>query len=285
MQSMTGFGYAESTFSLGTLVLELSSLNRKYFDLSIQLPKALLRYEVDIRKKISDKVARGSIAARFFLYPGRQESSPQLALLAKQSAYWKELAVEIGCDPKDVTLQFLLQDLKEGIAVDQNELPLIRNNILQLTDEALSSFLSMRVEEGKSIKKDLQGHLKNIEKYREEIAEIAPTQSEGYKKKLQERMKQWSDLDYDERIMREVSFVADKLDIQEEIIRLQSHADQFLTLFQETRPGKKMDFLLQEMMRETNTIGSKSVSPEMTRRVIEIKHEIEQMREQVQNVE
>lgn len=283
MYSMTGSGYAEQTFDFGTLVLELQSVNRRFLEVSVFLPRQLSRFEMDIRKKISSELYRGSVTARYSLYSSQKRASVQLKLLKERAEYWRKAAKELKCSVEDVTLPFLLNELKEMGLVEESDK--IWEGLEIVTDKALDDLLAMRKKEGKSLEKDMKRSLQEIASRLDDIENQAPKVVDSYKEKLENRVKKWSTLEFDERVMREISFLADRVDITEEIVRLRSHIKLFTSLFIEERQGKKMDFYIQEMGREANTIASKSMSPSISQDAIVIKHELEKMREQTQNIE
>ncbi len=285
LSSMTGFGRAVADTPFGRLVVEIQSVNRKYLEVSVALPREWGRFEHEVRKWVGETLARGSISVRISLAPNAKAVEsflPDLETLQGLKKGWDRLASQIGLDTRSVDLPFLVSQLPEAENHSADEaLPALRHSV----EEALKALVEMRRVEGKALARDLLQRLQVLEHELTEVDKLAPTVVAKMRQKLAERMAEVlpADTALDERLIREVALFAERVDITEEITRLRSHFSQLKGLLQtkEASVGRKMDFLVQEMGREINTIGSKC--PET--RVVEMKSELEKMREQIQNIE
>lgn len=291
MKSMTGFGRAKLEKNNRIYNIEIKSVNHKYNDISIKLPRSLSYLEDKIKKEISKNVARGKIDVYIsfenYSEEGKQvvinqelvnEYMKQFKMLAEQNNLRLDLPVtEITKLPDVLTLK----------ETEENE-DVIENELLECLNEAIINFTNMREQEGNKIKEDLIARIQKVEKEVENISEYSTRLVEEYVVKLEQRIKELlkTDVIDESRLAMEVVIYADKCSVEEELTRLRSHIIQFKNMLEETKPiGKKIDFLIQEMNRETNTTGSKSGSLEITNTVINIKTELEDIREQVQNIE
>lgn len=282
LKSMTGFGRAGCSKPIA-IEVSLQSLNRKFLEIALTLPKEFAPFEMAIRKIISGEVLRGQVQARFSISLTEGELfRAYLKKLKSLKKKWDKLAEEVGCEKEDVDLRFLLSSIEsESIESDHYWKPIER-----CLKQALTSLCEMRVREGELLALDMGKRLKLIETSLSIIEEKAPTLVLKYKSKLEERIKEFcSPGKEEEKILKEIAFFAEKTDITEEIVRLRIHLTQFKKFLKglEETVGKKLEFIIQEMMREVNTIASKS--PEVSPLVIDIKSELEKMKEQVQNVE
>lgn len=291
MKSMTGFGRAKLEKNNRIYNIEIKSVNHKYNDITVKLPRSLSYIEDKIKKEISANIARGKIDVYIsfenYSDEGKQvilneelvdEYIKQLKALAEKSNLKMDIPItEITKLPDVLTLK--QTEDKEDV---------IENELLECLKEAINNFSSMREQEGNKINEDLLTRISKIETEVKNISEYSTRLVEEYVVKLEERIKEILKVDIVDqaRLAMEVVIYADKCSVEEELTRLRSHIEQFKTLLEETKPvGKKIDFLIQEMNRETNTIGSKSGSLEITNLVINIKTELEDIREQIQNIE
>ncbi len=277
LSSMTGFGRAVVEASLGRLIIEIQSVNRKYLEVFVSLPKEMGRFEVAVRKWVGEAVSRGQVSARVFLIPNEKGLIPDIKLLKTLKKKWDQIAKALGTEKVD--LPFLMQYLpalqEEAVRDDALE---------QGVRKALQELVKMKKAEGKALAKDLDGRLKELERLIRAVEKEAPTATKKMREKLLEKIEEVYK-GGEERLLREVALFAEKVDISEEIVRFQSHLDQFHTLLRADSVGRKMDFLIQEMGREVNTIGSKSMEAKISHLVVALKSELEKMREQVQNIE
>lgn len=293
IRSMTGYGTGRNLESGRSFVVEIRSVNHKYHDITVKLPRTMLAFEEPIRKIVSSKASRGKIDVLVTYDSAAPEDNSVLfneALGDNLLRELKKMKERYGfSDEINLSMLYRFPNVIAGIKSDSAELdgdgiwPILE---AALTD-ALESFVSMREKEGESLKRDMlekRGVLKDITY---SIAERAPNVVNEYKAKLEARLKELLSEPVDEqRLMHELAIFADRAAIDEELTRLKSHLEQFGEFLEERCPvGKKLDFLVQEMLREANTIASKSNDLEITRNAIQLKTEIEKIREQVQNVE
>ena len=291
MNSMTGFGRAKLEREGREYLVEIRSVNHKYSDITVKAPRNILCFEDKIRKLILNRISRGKIDV-FITYDNYGIKGKNLIInkeLAKK--YIQELtelaeeteipsgirASEISKFPDVINLQ-----------MEEDSLELIWLELSECLENALDSFIEMRALEGNKIKQDLENRLQEISNNVDKISEFSTGLIEEYVVKLQERVKEIlkTDIVDEARIAQEAVIYSDKCSIEEELTRLKSHISQFQSLLEGDKPcGKKLDFIVQEMNRETNTIGSKSAKLEITNLVIELKTQIEDIREQIQNIE
>lgn len=291
MKSMTGFGRAKLEKNNRIYTIEIKSVNHKYSDITIKMPRTFSYLEDKIKKEISSNIARGKIDVYIsfenYSEEGKQviinqelvnEYMNQFKILAEQNNLSLDIPVTEITKLPDV---LILKETEEAEDIIENEL-------LECLKEAINNFTNMREQEGNKIKEDLKVRIEKIEKEVEKISEYSTRLVEEYVVKLEQRIKELlkTDVVDEARLATEVVIYADKCSVEEELTRLRSHIAQFKNMLEETKPiGKKIDFLIQEMNRETNTTGSKSGSLEITNLVINIKTELEDIREQVQNIE
>ncbi len=291
---MTAYSRASASSPLGRLVIEIHSVNRKMLDISLYLPKDLLKFDVEIRKWLSQLIERGQVTVRLNLQSeavsGKLFSNYAVQLKTLKEG-WDKLAKELGYEPeKVVDLSFLVSQWQMMPAAEtKQEEEAVRVSVKGVVDDALQEFMKMKETEGKTLALDIEKRLKIIE---ENIAAVEMKKElplVHYRKKIVDRMKEIADLDgeAEERIMREVALLAEKLDVTEELVRLRAHIEQFRhhLASQEKAVGRTLDFLTQEMHREINTLGSKSADSEISSYVIKTKSELDKIREQVQNIE
>lgn len=287
--SMTGFGRSVRKSSFGRIIVEIQSVNRKHLELLVSLPKELSLYEMEIRKAVSEKIGRGQVSLRVYL--SAEEFSglvlPDVELLKQIKKAWTGIARECGCDEKGIDLPFLLQNLPQNGSPEWREEQL--QAIKESVQEALQAALEMKGHEGKALERDMVERLRQIRECVRQIETLSPGQVVKQRAKLAERMAEalQPGSDLDERLLREIAFFAEKVDIAEELTRLRSHLEQFGSILssKEKSVGRKLEFVVQEMGREINTIGSKSLDAMISRHVVEAKSELEKIREQIQNVE
>lgn len=291
MRSMTGFGRAKREKENRIYQIEIKSVNHKYNDISIRMPRSLSYLEDKIKKQISSSIARGKVDV-YVSFENYSEEGKQVIvnqeLVQEYMRQFKIIAEEnnlnINIPITEITKLPEVLTLKE---TEQDE-TLIETEVLEVLQEAINNFISMREQEGAKIKEDLMTRIAKIEQEVEKISEYSTRLVEEYVVKLEQRIKEIlkTDVVDQARLAMEVVIYADKCSVEEELTRLRSHIIQFRSLLEEPKAiGKKIDFLIQEMNRETNTVGSKSGSLEITNLVINIKTELEDIREQVQNIE
>ncbi len=291
MNSMTGYGRGEAARGGAKFTVEISTVNRKQAELSLYLPRELDALESRARDEINAKVSRGRIAARV-QWTAKSGDRAQVEIdrnLAKEYAKeYRKLATDLklgGEVSLDTILRApgVLQTSEEELDVESLWTPL-----RAAVRAALKELLAMRAREGANLKKDLQKRIDALQKSVKAVKRQAPKTVRRHREALLDRLNQ-SGLDLkldDERVLKEVALFADRIDITEELTRLESHFGQFADYAKSKGPvGRTLDFLSQEMNREVNTIGSKANDPLISRLVVAMKSELEKFREQVQNVE
>lgn len=290
IKSMTGFGRGKYENEGRTYTVEIKSVNHKYSDINVKLPRFLNSVEDKIRKRIASSISRGKIDV-FVTFENYSSKGTNIRInkeLAK--GYIKELKdlaeeTDLKFDVNVIEISKFPEILK--IEEDENE-EVITNELMIAVDDALEKFVAMREIEGTKLIEDIEKRIYEIQEKVNEITKYSSTLVEEYIVKLEARCNELlktSNVD-ENRLMQEIVIFSDKSSIEEELTRLKSHISQFLNLIKTQSPiGKKMDFLVQEINREVNTIGSKANCLEITNRVIEIKTEVENIREQIQNIE
>lgn len=291
IQSMTGFGRCNTQENGRDFVVEIKTVNHRYLDLNIKMPRTLISLEDRIRKIVQSTINRGKVD--IFITQKVYERDDISAHFNKTlcDSYinnLKEMKERYGL--KDEISIAVVSRLPEVLTLQQEEedLETIWKSLEVPIVEALKSLKDMRVYEGKKLYEDINSRCENLEKYLEQIKSRAPFVVTDYKEKLNVRIKELLDsVPVDEsRIAMEISLYADKVNIDEEIVRLNSHIKQLKdTLLMDEPVGRKLDFLVQEMNREANTIGSKANDLELVNTVLNTKNEIEKIREQIQNIE
>jgi len=293
MKSMTGYGWGECAENGFKITVELSSVNRKQSEISINLPRELEVLEAQIRDHINREVARGRISARVSLHEAEGKEGARVHLNRKLAvAYTRELnrlAKELNL-AGTVSLDLLLRapgvlQTNEEMADAEDFWPAVEKALKQ----ALGMLVKMREREGAHMRKELCHRIDLLRKAVAKVRKQAPTVQQRYREQLLERIKTagLTDGDIDEeRLLKEVVYFADRSDITEEVTRLESHFKQYDDCLKSKEPvGRTLDFLAQEMNREINTIGSKANDSVISREVVTLKAELEKFREQAQNVE
>ena len=292
IKSMTSFGRAQSEEGKDSCFsIEMKSVNHRYLDINIRMPRMMLALEEKIRNIISKKLNRGKVDV-FINYKnyGNDVGKANLNMKLAKNYYecLKQIQNELNVIDDISTTK--IARFPDVITLEEPEenLENIFNEISPLIESALNLMEGMRSKEGEKLKEDILSKVQMIEIYVEEIEKVADNIPKNYKKKLEERLSELlSGVDIDEsRIALEVAILSDKAAVDEEITRLRSHLSQMKSTLDLDEPiGRKLDFIIQEMNREANTIASKSTDIDMTNKVIEVKNTIEKIREQVQNIE
>mgnify|MGYP000404125742 FL=1 len=291
IRSMTGYGKETLSTEGREYQVEIKSVNHRYLDINIKMPKTLSYLEETIKKEISQKIKRGKIDV-FITYENNSQEGKNVKINKELAKIYinqlKELAQEEKISSNiEVTEIAKFPDILT-IKIDEED-DKIKEEIIQVTQQATEKIIEMKNIEGNKIEQDLLTRIEKIEKKIEEISKKSTGLIEEYVVKLEKRIKEilkTEEIDKT-RLAQEVVIYADKCSIEEEITRLKSHIYQFKNLIKDNNEtiGKKLDFIIQEMNRETNTIGSKANSLEITNGVIDIKTELEDIREQIQNIE
>lgn len=291
LKSMTAYGRAESLKGTMEFIAEIRSGNNRYREIILRLPQSLQLFEDRIRSLLSSRLKRGRIEISIQVKDnGDKGLNLELnrPLVRAYGNIFDELNKELGCQ-QPIDLSFFSQ-LKDIIIVKQDAVDAekIWPELKDVIDKAMASLDAMRINEGKTLEKDFMERLNRIGRHIDEIRDKAKVVIETYRNKLIQRIhKLAEDIEINEdRLMLEVAFMAERSDITEELIRIESHIEQFRNYMdQDDVVGRRLDFLLQEINREVNTIGSKAADSSISQLAVEIKGELEKLREQIQNVE
>lgn len=292
IKSMTGYGRGEFANDQYKFKVELKAVNHRYNDILVKMPRHIGYLEESIKKMIKEKISRGKVDVYInleYINESAIDVKVDIPLAKSYKLALEKLISELSLED-NVRLNNILS-ISEVVKTERKELDedLIWNILKEAVTIALENITSMRVTEGMELKHDILGKLVNIETSVKAIIERSPNIVIEYKEKLRERINNLLDdnitLD-EERLSNEIVFFADKSSIDEELVRLNSHIKQFRSILDEDESvGRKLDFLIQELNREINTIGSKANDIVITKYVVELKAELEKIREQIQNIE
>ncbi len=289
VRSMTGFGRAEQTIADKTYLVELKSLNGKQFDVNLKIPPLIKPYEFDIRSLIQESLLRGTVEC-LIVVKQNGATKPVVINTDLIKAYYNQLetlATELNMDTNSV-LAALLR-LPEVVTPSNEVLNEADwKNLKKVIEEALLELNTHRIEEGKSLEKELRLRIKNIKIQEAEILELEPKRRKKMKKELIEVLEEnVGKENYDSnRLEQELIYYIEKIDIREEQVRLKNHCEYFLSILDsgEDAKGKKLAFVVQEIGREINTTGSKAYDSEIQKCVVLMKDELEKMKEQTFNI-
>lgn len=290
IKSMTGFGRGKLEVDGREYILEIKSVNHKYSDISIKMPKNFSFVEDEIRKEINKNISRGKIDVNILYLNNGNKQEKVIINKALAKNYINEIRQLIN--EADVNSSINIMEIIKlpdvlNIQSEESE-EQITKEIKQVLNIAIEEFLKMREKEGKTIYQDLVNRIDDVNINVEQILRLSTGLIEEYIVKLKKRIEEIlkNEIIDENRLAQEVVIYADKCSIEEEITRLKSHIQQFKELLDIKEPvGKRLDFLIQEMNREANTIASKSASVDITNIVVELKTQIENIREQIQNIE
>lgn len=288
--SMTGFGRSKIEVDSFSVNVEVKTVNHRFCEINIRMPKQLLIMEDKIKKKLNQYIRRGRVEVYVSL-EGEGAVTRRLQVDWKLlDEYWQFL--EQVRHKYNVEGEISLQDLvnrSELLHIEESEVENkeLEDMVLKAVEEAVTLLKQMRLAEGEALKNDLLASLMKIESNLDELQVYSPQVVHSYKERLTKRMMEFVNGHIDEtRILTEAAIFADKVDINEELTRLRSHIRQFIQTLGENVPiGRKLDFLVQEMNREANTIGSKANDSNIAKKTVEIKSLLEKVKEQVQNIE
>ena len=289
--SMTGYGKGNAVLNGKDITVEIKSVNHRYFEYSSRMSRFFAFLEDKIKKQINETVSRGKVEMSLAIKSVQQSDTVVEADVALAKSYYDALckiSEELGLDnPEDVTAiaryEGVLTQNKSEEDAEQ-----LAKDVSCVVAMALEEFMKMKTAEGEKLYSDVMGRLSTIENIVGEIEEIAPMRTQKYQDRLYQKLQSiLQDTQIDsQRILTEAAIFADKVAVDEETVRLRSHIAQYRDILNGApRQGRKLDFLTQELNREANTIGSKANDIEITNRGVEIKSEIEKIREQVQNIE
>jgi len=291
VKSMTGFGKGESANQDVALTVEIKSVNHRYCDINIKLPRSLSAFENEVKKTVGQTLKRGKVDVyiNLNLIGGTAlRATLNRPLVSAYLAALDELKNEFAVSG-DIGLDWLASQ-KDLIQIEEATIDpeIMKEVLISAVQKALTGHDQMRIAEGAATADDMLARLGLIGGLLDQIEALAPEVPKEWRVKLEQRLKKFSEeIEIDpQRLAQELAMVADRCDVSEELTRFRSHIKQFEALLKSNEPvGRKMDFLVQEMNREANTTGSKSNHAELTRLVVDIKAELEKIREQVQNVE
>ena len=288
---MTGYGKSENVIEGHYFKIEIKSVNHRYLDITVRMPRQFQYMEDKFKNKISEKITRGKIEI-FVNYECYSDGNYEVYVDRNLAKIYKDAYDAISDYLKienDLTVSGIVKTgdviRLKSIGEDEEKLQNIACSVL---DDAINKILNMKSEEGMKLAGDIADKNNEIKRNLNEVEKIAPVVPVEYKERILKRLEEFtqSDILDESRIITEVALYADKCSIDEEIVRLKSHIEQ-LNMFLKSKVsiGKKMDFLVQEMNREINTMGAKANNLNITKHVVEMKSELEKIREQLQNIE
>lgn len=289
--SMTGYGRAQRQIDGRDITVEMKSVNHRFFEFSPRIPRSYAYLEDKLKTLVNAGVSRGKVDLSLTVLTldgANVQVEINHALAGSYLTALRSMGEELGV-PDDVTLTSLARfnDIFVVRKAEDDE-DAVWDAVAQVAGEALEKFTAMRKAEGEKLKQDILGRLSSIEGLVAQVEEISPKTVEEYRQKLTARITEvleQKQLD-EARILTEAAIFAEKIAVSEETVRLKSHIGQFSSILADSGPlGRKLDFLVQEMNREANTIGSKAQDIGIARIVVDIKSEIEKIREQIQNIE
>lgn len=291
IKSMTGFGRSIYENEGREYLIEIKSVNNRFSDINIKMPRSLNYLEEKLKKEILKSVSRGKVDV-YITFNNNSDRGKGIKLNTEIAKVYINELRKLS-EEAEIIDNINIMDISKfpdvlNIRMEEDSEEIIEKELMIALDEAIKSFIDMREKEGNKIKQDLENRVKVISEKIEQISNISSGLVEEYIVKLETRIKELlkTDVVDQTRLAEEVVIYSDKCSVEEEITRLKSHMSQFLNLINENIAiGKKLDFLIQEMNRETNTIGSKANNLEITNLVVDIKTELENIREQVQNIE
>ena len=291
IRSMTGFGREHRIIGGREYLVEIRSVNSRYYEFNAKLPRAYMYLEEKLKTLIKGKISRGKVEISLSVY---NISGKETAVSVNEGVVENYITALRAAGEKfglmdDLTLSsvFRMTDAFNVVRAEEDEEE-IWAAVKEVSEAALSRFVEMRETEGEKMKADVLEKLGNIEAMIEKVCEYSPDNVRAYREKLTAKMAEiLGDKQIDEqRILLEAGLFAEKTAVDEETVRLKSHFSQFRSMLDSPEPvGRKLDFLVQELNRETNTIGSKAQDIRVTRIVVDVKSEIEKIREQIQNIE
>ncbi len=291
IRSMTGYGRAEGIYNERTITVELRSVNNRYLDASVKMPMTYIFAEEKIKKHVQQSISRGKVDIFVSIEAKSKEKVAVKVNETVADAYYQALtSLRDSYHLSDDISVSLLSRFSDVFIVEkeQEDLEVVGDDMIKVLSVALESLNDMRTCEGEKLADDILQRGENISRLLKIVEEKGPETVNAYRAKLEKRMADvLSNTQIEEsRILTEAAIFSDKVAVDEEIIRLRSHLTQMKDMLQTGGiVGRKLDFLIQEFNREANTIGSKCSDVEVTRIVLEIKGEIEKIREQVQNIE
>ena len=289
IRSMTGFGAADSEDENFRVTVEIRAVNQRFLDLTFRMPRGFFHYEEEMTRRIKEKLTRGKVEISINFQDFRENAAALRVDMPLVKAYYNalnEISNALNLPKTESATQ--IAAYPGALIADEASLDGVENVLYKALSDALESLDSMRLREGGRIEKDFLIRVDELQKMVNSAQELEKIVVDAHRERLKSTVKEiLGDIPYDEgRLLQEVAIYADKVNYTEEIVRLKSHIHQFKNLLETNEPcGRKLDFLIQEMNREANTIGSKGNNKEVSRLVVDMKAEIEKLREQAQNIE
>ena len=291
IKSMTGYGSAKGCCEGFDITIELKSVNNRYLDTSVRLPRSFLFAEETIKTCVQEHISRGKVDV-FVTVANTSDDSVVVTVNEPLAKGYAQAVKHIAaiCDLPDELSALAVARMADVLSVEKKEADkdILAQGIKDVCEQALAEFDLMRAREGNKLSEDVSQRLDTIEAYVSRVEERSPESVEEYREKLRKKMSEVlaSTAIDEQRILTEAAIFADKVAVDEETVRLRSHIAQMRGMLSVGSPiGRKMDFLIQEFNRESNTIGSKCSNSDIAKIVIELKSEIEKIREQIQNIE
>ncbi len=287
---MTGFGRGRADNDVQAVTVEMKSVNHRFCEITVRMPRQLMEIEDKIKKIIQTYIKRGRVEV-FVTISGEGLAKKTLQtdweLLGEYMKAFQEISERHQLS-KSVEIQDILH-MPDVMTTSEEEVDQtsIHQLVFTAVEQAVGQLLTMREKEGQELYQDLVQHLNNIQQLRDEVESLAPTVSEQYEDRLRKRLTDYLEGTIDEqRVLAEVAIFAEKADVNEELTRIHSHLTQFFQTIDTTDViGRKLDFLVQELNREMNTIGAKANNGKIAQCVIDMKTQLERLKEQVQNIE
>lgn len=289
---MTGYGKGAFTYEGALYLIEIHSVNRKHLDVNVIFPKELLPLDIAVRKWIANKIKRGQVTCRLsrdLSTDVQPEQFFDFNAAKATKASLEKLAEEVGFSKDSITCSIVLDQMERFPKSRAKDLDAFKKCLKEGIDTALEKILEMKHSEGSELKTDIESHLSNVKKLIPSIQSELSNNPKAYETRLMQKLEDYkiADLESKEKLLREVVIYADKIDIAEEISRIEAHLKHIEEILNsdEDSMGKTLDFIIQELHREANTIASKSQNLNITQFALTIKSSVEKAREQVQNVE
>ncbi|HEY8354267.1 MAG TPA: YicC/YloC family endoribonuclease [Methylophilaceae bacterium] len=285
--SMTGYAALERETALGILVLELRSVNHRYLELQLKLDESLRSFEPTMRERIATRLGRGKVECRLSLMQrAAQNAGAQLdTSVLEELAQMSEVVRQYFPQSQPLTVAEILR-WPNVITSERLDQEALTGEVHAILDQALEQMLDSRAREGEKLKAVIEERLREIEVQVAEVRPLLPAQVKTYQERLAARLQEAMQSYDEERLRQEVTLFAQRIDVDEELERLMAHVSEVRRILQAGgMVGKRLDFLMQELNREANTLGSKSFSTEISQVAMALKVLIEQMREQIQNIE
>ncbi len=291
IKSMTGYGRAQNVIDGRDITVEIKSVNHRFFEFSARTPRIYGYLDEKIKKFLQGKIARGKVEVSVqIINPEAQGTNVEInyALAESYAKALREMADRLNIkDDLSISVMTRFSDLFT-VQKEHEDEDAVWNAVESVLNEALEKFVKMRTDEGEKMREDVLSRLIFIEESVTKVESLSEQTVSAYREKLYNKIKEvLSDKTIDEqRILTEAAIFSEKIAVDEETVRLKSHINQFRSIVQSSEPvGRKLDFLVQEINRETNTIGSKASDLSITKLVVDMKSEIEKIREQIQNIE